>query len=106
MTKVGEQVKAQGAELSAVKVDIAKLPDQINSIGGRVSKLEKMPAPVGRPAARPAEKSLGAGGEVIANIDESEVLQKLAAKEADPHRKTMLVMMAAERTVPPYSPTR
>jgi hypothetical protein len=106
VTKIGDQVKVQGSELATVKDGIAKLPGQIKSIGERLLKIEKLPAPVGRPAARPVDKSLGPGGEVIANIDEAEALQKLAAGEKDPARKQMLVMMAAERTVPPYAPTR
>jgi hypothetical protein len=104
IAQVGAQVKAQGEQVGAVKAAVAALPGRIDSIDARLLKIEKAPAPVGRPAPRAAEKSLGAGAETLAAVDEAGVLQRLAANEKDPHRKTMLVMMAAERTVPPYSP--
>lgn len=96
---VGDQVKAQGAEIASVKETMGKLPSQIESIEGRLQKIEKAPAPIGRPVSQPADKALG-GVIPESPVDKAALYSRMAQEETDPGLRQAWALKAAQLVSP------
>jgi len=99
---VGSEAEGTKKILAAVEKvgdEVGTLRGAVKSLGDRVETIEKLPAPIGRPPARPVEKVLGPGGETVNAVDEAAILKRYADAEEDPERKRVLTLVSVEASI-------